>query len=372
MLWVLYVLVALWMALWFVPYSVNGVRPLPECIALIPMLTVPLVLVMGASAVTGHWLQWCIGVPLLLVQLMWFGASRWNMPRFILHLFGFSERRRRARADSSEHSDVDASHQARSEHMGSISLHQPHFKVMSLNCRFGRADAAELLTYVQSEHIDVLALQEVTEELIERLDKAGIGLDMPYRSLGRPSPQDNGGTNALFSRVKPVEQSAASVDILAANIPTLCIEIAGKRVRFASAHPKSPGRGGRFWQIGIERLAGFSKRITSLHEISDISHEQAFPSYSPSPQDTVVMGDLNSSIYHPVFRHLIRTSGLSDAAYEMRAGLHPTFPSSWRYVPSILEIDHVLLTEGVVPQSISTAIIPGSDHRALIVAITLS
>ncbi|MFT8359021.1 endonuclease/exonuclease/phosphatase family protein [Bifidobacterium aquikefiri] len=369
MLWVFYVLIALWMALWFMPYSLNGVRPLPECIALIPMLTVPLVLLMGISTFTGQWIQCCLGLILLVIQLIWFGASWLNLPKSVLHLFGFSERRRRS--DSFEQNEADSARHVRAGQDPIAAHNALYFKVMSLNCRFGRADAAELLTYVQSENVDVLALQEVTPELIERLDKAGIGLDMPYRSLGSPSPQDNGGSNALFSRLKPVEQSASSVDILAANIPTLSIEVAGKRIRFASAHPKSPGRGGRFWQIGIERLAGFSKRITSLHEVHDVSHAKDLPSYSPAPQDTVVMGDLNSSLYHPVFRHLIRTSGLSDAAYEIRAGFHPTFPSSWKCVPAMLEIDHVLLTEGVVAHAVSTMVIHGSDHRALMASISI-
>lgn len=356
MLWLFFALIAVWMGLWFVPYSVNGMRPLPECIALIPMLCVPLVVLMGVAAVSQAWFQLCFGVLLLIVQLVWCGASYVNLPAGLLHFLRLPERRR-----GSVHLREGDSRDAEDSQL----------QVMTLNCRFGRADAAELLRKLQSEKIDILALQEVSWDLVDALDKAGIGLELPYHCIGKESQNDNGGFNALYARCKPVEQSTSSVDILAANIPTISIEIRGRRIRFASAHPKSPGRGGRFWQLGIERLSGFSKRITSLHEAPSPQAHDALPSYAPSPQDTVVMGDLNSSLYHPVFRNLISTSGLADATYELRAGFHPSFPSSWKYVPAMLELDHVLLTEGIVPRDIAAITISGSDHKAMIATIAL-
>ncbi|MFT8639175.1 endonuclease/exonuclease/phosphatase family protein [Bifidobacterium sp.] len=359
LLWIPYVLIAIWMCLWFVPYSVNGNRPLPECMALIPLLTFPTVLLMACSAIAGQWWQVGFAALQLAVQALWFVSTLVDIPRGALHILGLPERRRRA---------ADAPMPAES----SASPRNLRWSLMTLNCRFGRADANDVVGQIQRRHVDVLALQEVTPELLQRLDDAGIGLELPYRSLGKASDDDNGGTNAILSRVKPAESSSSSIDILAADIPSLSLDIQGRRVRFVSAHPKSPGRGGRFWQIGIERLAGFSKRIISTHEAPSSHESGGLPSYAPLPQETVVMGDLNSSLYHSVFRHLLTGSGLSDAAFEMKAGVHPSFPASWTYVPSMLEIDHILMTEGLIPLSISTAIIAGSDHRALCSEISMS
>ena len=50
---------------------------------------------------------------------------------------------------------------------------------MTLNCRYGRADANDIIANIRKRGISVLALQEVTDELIARLTEAGLNELLP-------------------------------------------------------------------------------------------------------------------------------------------------------------------------------------------------
>ena len=84
---------------------------------------------------------------------------------------------------------------------------------MTVNCRYGRADAHAIVREVRQRHIDVLATQETTDDLVERLREAGLDSLLPHRQLGTSRPTDNGGYNALFSRFEPSRSAANLIDI---------------------------------------------------------------------------------------------------------------------------------------------------------------
>lgn len=56
---------------------------------------------------------------------------------------------------------------------------------MTMNCRYGRADAAEIIRNIRERNISVLALQEVTDDLITRLTEADINELLPTISSRR-------------------------------------------------------------------------------------------------------------------------------------------------------------------------------------------
>lgn len=56
---------------------------------------------------------------------------------------------------------------------------------MTLNCRYGRANAAAIVSAVKEHDVAVLALQELTDDLVAALDEAGLSDLLPYRQLGR-------------------------------------------------------------------------------------------------------------------------------------------------------------------------------------------
>ena len=313
LLWILLGLIALWMALRFLPAGADWHRPLVELIALIDLLTVPLLAILIWTVVAGAWPQ-CL-LALIELTLVSCQRLRYRLP------------------------PADRTSQSSSDH---------ELSVMTLNCRFGRADPEEVVRCVRTYGVEVLALQEVKGKLLKSLQDAGLNQHLPYLTQGTASPDDNGGYNAIFSAYQPVKASPSALDLPAAAVPLVELKTGSGPIRVASVHPKSPQRGARQWGRGIAALARLS--------------------HPPVP--TIVMGDCNATLQHPTFRAMLAESGLHDASLHLKAGSHLTFPSASE-LPSLIEIDHILTDGDLVPQSMHTLRIPGSDHRALVARLTL-
>ena len=313
LLWILLGLIALWMALRFLPAGADWHRPLVELIALIDLLAVPLLAILILTVLMNAWLQ-CL---LALVELTLASCYclRYRLPQ------------------------TDRTSQSSSDH---------GLSVMTLNCRFGRADPEEVVRCVRSYGVEVLALQEVKGNLLESLQTAGIHQLLPYLTQGTASPDDNGGRNVILSAARPAIAYPSALDLPAAAVPLVELKTSCGPVRVASVHPKSPQRGARQWGMGIAALA----RLTHPHA------------------PTIVMGDCNATLQHPTFRAMLAKSGLHDASLHLKAGSHLTFPSA-SALPSLIEIDHILTDGNLVPQSMRALRIPGSDHRALVARLTL-
>ena len=233
---------------------------------------------------------------------------------------------------------------------------------MTLNCRYGRADAGTVMRHIRERNIDVLALQEVTDALIAHLNEAGIRDMLPHCQTGTPRGDDNGGYNALFSRIEPTSATPNIVDIPAAEVPAMTLGMGGRNLTIASAHPKSPMRGCRQWSAGIRGLSALVRR-------DEEHNNKRNDERGTKRNDVAVMGDLNSSIEHPSFRSLL-AAGLSDASLAQGTGPALTFPS-WLTWPRI-ELDHVLFTHGVRASDVHPIAVAGSDHLALVATLSLS
>ena len=224
---------------------------------------------------------------------------------------------------------------------------------MTMNCRYGRADAAEIIRNIRERNISVLALQEVTDDLITRLTEADIN-EAPSTISSQDAkerPMAGG-----FSSVIPAEPGAAVpawVSIPAADVPAITLKTSGNRAAL-TAHPalaKSPMRGCADWSAGILGLR-------ELARAKSVSNRNI----------VVVMGDLNSSTDHPSFRALLK-SGFKDASLIQAAGPNLTFPS-WLKWPRI-ELDHVLFTSGLKPSGVKSFEVEGTDHLALTATLAL-
>ena len=313
LLWILLGLIALWMALRFLPAGADWHRPLVELIALIDLLAVPLLAILILTVLMNAWLQ-CL---LALVELTLASCYclRYRLPQ------------------------TDRTSQSSSDH---------GLSVMTLNCRFGRADPEEVVRCVRSYGVEVLALQEVKGNLLESLQTAGIHQLLPYLTQGTAGPDDNGGRNVILSAARPTIAYPSALDLPAAAVPLVELKTSCGPVRVASVHPKSPQRGARQWGMGIAALAKLAQ----------------------PPTPTIVMGDCNATLQHPTFRAMLAQSGLRDASLSLKAGSHPTFPSG-RLLPPSIEIDHILMDDDLTAQSMHALRISGSDHRALIAQLIL-
>lgn len=345
------VLLMLWGALRFLPAGAEGHLPLPYLIALIPFLWIPAVLLVLAAIAVGDW--WIAGIAAVFAVIVIL-----RVPLYRHHLNRETSR----------------------ETYRTVT-------VMTLNCRYGRADAAAIVDTVRSRRVDVLALQELTQNLVAALDDVGIRESLPHRQLGEDRPTDNGGFNGLWTRFVPDATATSAVDIPAADVPMIVTSLTynersandassetdahdhgpGGRpadhndtetaVAFVSAHTKSPMRGCRAWSQGIIGLGRLALRHCGE---SDTTHALTGET---AVSAVVALGDLNCGIDHPSFRRLL-TAGFRDASMSAMNKPSVSFPS-WLLWPRI-ELDHVLLSGGIDAEHIETFTIPGSDHLATV------
>ena len=302
-LWIVLLVCVLWIALSEMPAGWDGHLPLPYLIALTPLLWIPTLAIAIAGAVRHD-----------------------NIAK-----------KRETSCGTHTSTAAEAAKHGR-------------FRVMTLNCRYGRANAAAIVGAVKEHDVAVLALQELTDDRVAALDEAGLSDLLPYRQLGENKDTDNGGFNGIWIRIEPSDTSPITAVIPAADVPGVCFPIDAMRgITFVSAHPKSPMRGCRDWSAGI---IGLGELATSQKQ-GDI---------------TVVLGDLNSGTDHPSFRKLL-DAGFQDAALTEAKGRRATFPS-WLPWPRLI-LDHILFTAGLTASDVRSFTVNGTDHLALAATLTL-
>jgi endonuclease/exonuclease/phosphatase (EEP) superfamily protein YafD len=84
-------------------------------------------------------------------------------------------------------------------------------------------------------------------------------------------------------------------------------------------------------------------------------------------QPTLLVGDLNSSHWHPDFRQVL-DAGFVDANAADGSGFSTSWPTN-QSVPAFVRLDHALTTGGLVSTGIDDIDVPGSDHRGLLVSV---
>ena len=221
-------------------------------------------------------------------------------------------------------------------------------RLMTLNAHNGQADAEQIIAVVISEHVEVLALQEVSSGLVQRLYAAGLAQYLPYSVLSASSGQDNGGFNAVFTAAPMISESSDLIPTDASSVASACINMQAKNVCFGSAHPFSP----RPRQQGLWD--------SSLDSLSQLQSET---------QTYVLLGDFNATWDHKSFRQLLGSRFL-DAGQQAGEGFHMTYPSNKRLfgieIPAMVEIDHIIYDRGLLVGDLRTVAISNTDHKALL------
>ena len=341
LLWIFLTLIALWMALRYLPAGADRHRPLVELIALIDLLSAPLLALLVWAILIQAWPQTALAlVELTLVSVWHLGYRTGSGPRSVI---------------------------GRGKNPNQVSCPDPGtaLSVMTLNCRYGKADPQSIVDQVRRHHIDILALQEVDSSLLNRLEKAGLRAILPHLVEGPPTEVDNGGRNVLFSRTTPEDSHPAAIDLEASSVPTMRVNTEAGPVRLASVHPRSPQRGARQWGLGIERLARINVAEAPTGEATSEDRPGTEPAF------TIIMGDCNANIHHPTFRSMLTAGNLRDASLSLGRGLHPTFPYQVMGLPPLIEIDHILISQGIRVGGLRAIGVPGTDHRGLVADLIL-
>ena len=214
----------------------------------------------------------------------------------------------------------------------------PELRVLTANMRFGEGSPEALVALVRSSRADVLSVQELTPDLVRRLDAAGLGELMPHYVLAaRPGATGSG----LYSRLA-LDGEPGARWATATTRPD-----GGPRVELVAVHPVPPTRG---------RVGRWDRDLTAL------------PAAGPSPL-RVLAGDFNATLDHAALRRIIDT-GYADAAATVGEGLKPTWPAN-RRIPPPVTIDHVLADERIGVRAVSVHSLPGTDHRAVFAILQL-
>lgn len=359
------VLLLVWQLLRWLPAGADKLKPLPYVIALLPIAPFCAGFGLIASAVAAvatrsqnefykYYVFLCVAYIVLFVI---------SLKSYTPY---FSRRLMRIKQEKSPESSLISPEKSL------------EIRVMTLNCRYGRANASQIIKLAKTHKIDTILLQEVSEKLVKSLEKLGIERDFANMQLGNTNNHENGGFNAIYTRISNIKESfGKSIKIDAANVPIVTAvtcdsslaagDSAGcdaaetgdssaenSLITFASAHPKSPMRGCDAWSSGIMSLA----KIGENHNKSNVK------------KVTIIGGDLNSTPDHPSFRALLK-SGFFDASMQIGKRLK-TWPT-WQKWPN-LALDHVLVKStgcNAIATEQRAIRVDGSDHFALIVCVSL-
>jgi endonuclease/exonuclease/phosphatase family metal-dependent hydrolase len=313
-------------------------RPGPQLAALAPVATLPAlaaVALAAASSGVGWGGGWGLAVLLAIPAAI---LLAWQLPPFLLNAIA-----RPANLGRSPVSPADT-----------VTV-----RVLTLNSRGGSADPDALLAALRQHAVDVLAIQELTWDLVHRLDEAGLGGVLPHTHLD-PRPDSPG--VGLWARW-PLTPLPPVPGLFAAAPRARAEPAAGRPVVLISVHPLTPMRDrGYTWQRDLARLLPLAE----------------------STEAQVVMGDFNASRDHQPFRELL-AAGFVDCADAARHRTWPgfTWPVSWhlnsdpdsqrfpdRRAPAIMRLDHVLVSRaGSTVHAARPVGIPGTDHQAVLAVI---
>ena len=222
-------------------------------------------------------------------------------------------------------------------------------RVLSLNVLGGSADPAAVVRAIERHQVDVLVVQELTPGMVHRLAEAGLDTLLPHCHL---DPRPKGGGTGLWARWPLVPLPPVPGMVAAA--PRARIEpVDGWPVTVTGVHPKAPMRHNvRRWQ---QELAAIRSTLVSRDGLQ------------------VVAGDFNASRDHRPFRDLL-AADFVDCADAARRRPWPgfTWPAG-RWIPSVMRLDHVLVSRGSGTVSASRNIrVPGTDHRGVLAVIQLT
>jgi vancomycin resistance protein VanJ len=234
----------------------------------------------------------------------------------------------------------------------------PTLTVMTYNVLFTNTDATPIAHTITASDPDLVAFQELTPVLAKQLEQE-IGAIYPYRTPTRAA--QCGAEVAIWSRY-PFQVESVDEDVLC-RLQSVVVDLDGQAVRVIGIHAW-PYTG--LDQASIERSFRWRKEQIEL----------VLAMVEGQPEPLVVLGDLNSTPTHEVYRAL--SMRLVDAFREAGWGLGHTFPTTggriWGipYPDRVVRIDHVFHSAHWRAESARVAEWDGfSDHRAVVARLRL-
>lgn len=230
-----------------------------------------------------------------------------------------------------------------------VNTDDAYARVMTCNVYKGQANAQSIVDMVRDERVEVLALQETTDDFVDALKKAGIETYLPYAQI---SSADGVFGNGLWSASALGDPVDDDVNSSASFMPGGTVEFSqgAQSVRFVSVHTTAPvARYWRQWKRSLDELG--------------LKRDDSSTRY-------VFMGDFNATIDHTPMRDFLG-SRFRDAAYASGHGFAFTWPANRIGVPVFAGIDHVIVDRNIAVGQVQVRQVSGSDHAALLATIAL-
>jgi endonuclease/exonuclease/phosphatase (EEP) superfamily protein YafD len=221
-------------------------------------------------------------------------------------------------------------------------------RLLLVSAYSGRVDPLSVVAAVRSQHPDVLVVTELTTTLAHDLTTAGLDRELAARSIQLPQQQTPDAADAgigIWSQL-PVD-GATRIPGTRWPAVTATVHPPGTvPFTLVAGHVAPPGTAGATaWNADLDALRA---------------------ACAAAPGDVVLLGTLNATPWHRQLRDF-GAAGLTDAAEFLGRGLRPTWPT-WSLVP-LLPLDQALVSSRVRVAALTTLLISGSDHRALLVTV---
>lgn len=216
-------------------------------------------------------------------------------------------------------------------------------KMLLANVRAENTSYEQLIELVAEESPDIVFLQEVNDAWVTGMRALTSDYAFHYAE-----PRAGNFGIALFSRT-PLD-SVTHVDSPPRGYPTIVAEarVSGRSLTLISTHAAVP--------IG---KAGYLARNHQLDHIANL--------IADVPGPTVLIGDLNTSIWSQSYRKLISATGMHDARRGF--GVLPTWPTFMPF--AMIPIDHTLVSSEIGVEDVRRGRRINSDHLPLVVTIRL-
>ncbi|WJV51334.1 endonuclease/exonuclease/phosphatase family protein [Streptomyces flavofungini] len=219
-------------------------------------------------------------------------------------------------------------------------------RVLASNVEFGRGTPG-LIKAIRERKPDLVFASECDRACDGKLRAALPESAYPYRAAVASAGDDGADGSVILSNL-PLKEAAGVRGTL--GMPGAVAEVKGIPVRVQLAHPMPPTPGdlGR-WRAELGRLRDYAA--------------------AGDGRPTIVAGDFNATQDHAAFRRVL-DAGLRDAARLSGSSRTPSWPTSLPR-PFGAQIDHVLASDDFAAHDARFLEIGNTDHRALLVDLTL-
>ncbi|MCY9785329.1 endonuclease/exonuclease/phosphatase family protein [Nocardiopsis sp. EMB25] len=229
-------------------------------------------------------------------------------------------------------------------------------RLLTLNVLGGGVAAADVVELVRDREVDVLALQEVTPEMVDGLEAAGLDTALPY-AVDHSAPGPYGSSvHSAFPLTDRGDPGREVGGFHMAHVSFEVPEYVEKEARYGSRPPP------------VE--------VVSVHPVPPHSAESlplwraGLASLPDNDAEAlrILAGDFNATLDHAPMRAVL-DSGYADAARVHGEGLTGTWPADGP-LPRVA-IDHVLVDTMIGVRAFEVLDVDGSDHRGVLTELTL-